>query len=178
MIRLGKVIGTQIDRALRRIKAQILGGSDVQTPYEASGFGIDTNPPINTRALVMQSEGQRSYVIGYINTSRIVEVGGNRIYSTDENGELATDIIIRANGTIEIAGDSDYMVRYSALEASFNELKADFNNLVQRYNSHIHTTTATVGGGPTPGLIASTGTTATPSNADISGAKIETIKTN
>ena len=72
--------------------------------------------------------------------------------------------------TIEIGGDTDFMVRYSELESAFNELRDDFNNLVTKFNTHVHPSPAGGSTGPTP-------TGGTPSTADITGAKINEIKT-
>jgi hypothetical protein len=77
--------------------------------------------------------------------------------------------------TVEINADTDFAVQYTALKDAFDELKSDFNSLVTDYNAHIHVTTATVSTG-SPGVIAPTTTTGTPTTADMSGSKIESIK--
>ena len=84
---------------------------------------------------------------------------------------------MKDDSTMEIGGSSDNMVRYSELQSAYNQLKSDFDNLVNSYNTHIHVTTATVGATAVPGVLLPTTATETPSSGDISGAKIEEIKT-
>ena len=93
-------------------------------------------------------------------------------------------IKIKKDGTVEMLGDADNMVRYSKLETAFNQLKQDFDTLVSTFNAHIHTPVIVgVSGGSgapavgVPGPTPTTATTVSPSTADITGAKIEEIKT-
>ena len=75
------------------------------------------------------------------------------------------------DGTIELNGAADFAVAYNDLKTAFDQLKSDFNNLVTNFTSHVHAG-VTVGAG-------STGVTATPgvpSTADMSGAKVSTIR--
>ena len=95
----------------------------------------------------------------------------------DDKGDEKTYIYLKDDSTMEIGGSSDNMVRYSELQSAYNQLKSDFDNLVNSYNTHIHVTTATVGATAVPGVLLPTTATETPSSGDISGAKIEEIKT-
>jgi len=87
-----------------------------------------------------------------------------------ENIEIYND-----SGSVEIQGNSDFAVRFSALETAYNQLKTDFDNLVSIFNAHIHTTTATVGSSAVLGVISPTVTPGTPSTGDISGAKVDNV---
>lgn len=82
---------------------------------------------------------------------------------------LDTDIV-------EINGTADFAVAYTDLKSAFDQLAGDFDNLVTAYNAHIHITTATVAATPTPGVIAPTTSSGTPTTADMSGAKVDTVK--
>jgi len=178
MIKLVKLISTEFDSAKRRIiKYLRMGKQDVQTSPQTAPFGSDTNPPANMRAIYAKTgvKGD-TFIIGFINKDMVAEVGENRQFSTDEDGNLIFEARMRNDGTYEIGGSVDNLARFSKLEDSFNELKGDLNNLISTFNSHIHITTATVGVGP-PGVIAPTTTIETPSIADISPAKIEELKT-
>lgn len=179
MIRLAKTISTEVVEAGRRvIKILGLGKGDVQTPIQAAPFGSDANPPAGLRAIYAPTGNKGdTFVIGFINLDQIAEVGENRLFSTDEDGNLSIDIRLRNDGTAEIGGDVDNMVRYSKLEESFNELKGDLNDHITDYNGHTHITTATVGPTAVPGIIAPTTSLSSPSLADITPAKIEEIKT-
>ena len=168
-----KVISTRISESKRLIKFLRLGKSDVQENYEVSPFGFDSNPIKDMVAVYSQtSEIGNSVIIGYINKNQISEIGESRIYSTDADGLLKFYVYLKNDGTAEIGGNTDFMVRYSELESAFNELKSDFNTLVSTFNTHVHPG-VTSGGASTSATL----TTGITSSADISGAKIEEIKT-
>jgi hypothetical protein len=74
------------------------------------------------------------------------------------------------------------MVRYQELETGFNQLKNDHNDLVNKYNdlvtkfnTHVHSGVTTGPGASGPTSL--TGQAENESSADISGAKIDEIKT-
>lgn len=169
MIRLVKIISAEIGTQGKRvIKFLGMGTDDVQTAQQTSPYGFDSNPVAGLVGVYAKT-GQmgKTVLLGYFNRDQIAGIGETRLYSTDEDGELKTYIHLKNDETIEIGGNSDNMVRYSKLEEAFNQLRDDFN-------SHTHITTATVGASPTPGTIAPPTTS---SAADISGAKIDKIKT-
>ena len=87
--------------------------------------------------------------------------GATKVYSTDADGVEQGSHLIDDDGTHVFNEGTDFAVRFSALETAFNSLKSSFN-------AHTHTGVSTGGG--------TSGTTATPSTADISGAKVEEIK--
>lgn len=170
MIRLIKVISTRLDAAVRFVKFYYRGKSDVRDVQEFSPFGIDGNPLKDMVAICVQTgQDGKSFVIGYLNKNQMAAAGELRLYSLDADGKQKTYQWFKADGTIEIMGDSDNMVRYSKLESAFNELKGDFNTLVTKYNAHTHPI-----GSPSTGPPSVTGS---PSTADITPAKIKEIKT-
>lgn len=160
---------------LKRLVVKVLrfGGKDIQTAEQAAPYGIDSNPIKGMTAIYVEGDRKgNKKIIGYLNTNVIAQPGEVRMYSTDDNGAEQTYMYLLKDGTIEIGGDDDNMVRYSKLEQAFNQLQADHDNLVTLFNAHVHA-------GVTPGS-GSTGTTATPgqpSTADIVPAKIVSIKT-
>jgi hypothetical protein len=166
MLNAVKVISTELDELKRRIVKYLrLGKSDVQTSYETVPFGIDSHPLKDMIAIYgMTGEKGKTVIIGYLNRGRVAAIGETRIFSTDSDGALKTFIWLKNDGTIQIGGSTDFMVRYSKLEAAFNELNNKFNAFANAY----------VPGGPSAqGLPAA----AQPSTADITGAKIAEIKT-
>jgi len=169
-----KVLSTSIDDFSRRVvKFLRLGKSDVQTALEAAPYGVDSNPVADMVAVYAPTgEKGKTVIVGYINKLQLSAPGETRLYSTDANGELQTFLWLKADGTMELAGNTDNMVRYSELETAFNQLKSDFNTFVTTYNSHVHTGVTT--GGGSSGTTPATGTS---SSADITPAKIEQIKT-
>lgn len=171
-----KVISTRIQQGRQLVKFLRYGNSDVLECVESSPYGIDSNPIRDMVAIYAKTNAVDSDVlIGYINKNRLSEVGENRLFSTDENGELSTFIWLKNDGTMEIGGNTDNMVRFSELQTAFNDLKQSVNDLTTAFNTHTHATAVPgppVVPTPVPGVIP-----ATPPTADVSGAKIEEIKT-
>lgn len=174
MLNITKILSTSFDDIQRRlIKVLRKGNSDIQTPFEASPFGIDSNPLKDMIAVYGPTEEKgKTVIIGYIDKNKLADIGETRLYSTDSDGNLRFYTWLKNDGTMEIGGNTKHMVRYEELETAFNQLKTDFNTFITNYNSHVHTG-VTVGG-------SSTSFTVTPgvsSSADISPAKIDEIKT-
>jgi hypothetical protein len=168
-----KTISTENDSLRQRIVKFFRLGRDVQTAVEVAPYGIDSNPIKDIIAIHAETaEKGKSVIIGYINKNQLAGIGESRIYSTDANGVLKTSIWLKNDGVMEIGGDTDFMVRYSKLEQAFNELKTDHNKLVDAFNAHVH---------PANGVIATVSAEpkipADQSNADITLAKIDLIKT-
>jgi hypothetical protein len=171
------VISTTFD-SLNRLKVKFLrmGKSDVQECLESSAYGTDSNPVKDMVAIYTPTgENGKNVIIGYINKNRLAEIGEHRIFSTNDQGVLSTYIWLKNDETMEIGGDADFMVRYSVLESAFNDLKGTVNDLVSAFNSHMHATAAT--GPPSIPTPIPSSIPAIPSTADISGAKIDEIKT-
>lgn len=161
-----KLDSFDFDSVKRRIlKFLRYGQGDVQTAKDAGLFGFDSGPIKGMIAVYSPTalKGEK-VIVGYINLDQIAQPGETRIFSTDANGELKTQIMLRANATIEIGGTADYMVRYSKLEQAFNELQQKWNDFAAAY---------------TPGSPSVTGLPATlpQSTADITLARITEIRT-
>lgn len=177
MITVVKMISNSYDSLGRLIsKFQRMGKADIQEVITVGPFGVDSRAIKDMVAIHAQTGvSGESVVIGFINKDCIAAIGENRIFSTDENGVLSTYIHLKNDQTMEVGGNTDFMVRYSELENAFNELKNDHNDLVTAFNSHMHATAAT--GPPSIPTPIPSSIPATPSTADITGAKIEEIKT-
>lgn len=177
MITVVKLISNSYDSIGRLLsKFQRMGKNDIQEVVTVGPFGTDSRAVKDMVAIHAQTGvSGESVVIGFINKNCIAAIGENRIFSTDSDGVLSTYIHLKNDQTMEIGGNTDFMVRYSELESAFNELKSDHNDLVTAFNSHMHATAAT--GPPSIPTPIPTSIPATPSTADITGAKIEEIKT-
>ena len=171
-----KVISSEIDNTKRRIvKFLRYGKSDVQTSFEAMPFGIDSNPTKDLIAIYgATGENGKTVIVGYINKNQIADVGELRLFSTDSDNAEKFYIYLKNDGNCEIGGDADNMVRYSKLQSAFDELKQDFNNHIQNWNAF---SAAYAPGSPTTLGTPPTALTSQGSNADITQAKINEIKT-
>lgn len=170
-----KVISTAISEAKKLIKFERRGKSDIREKLEASPYGLDSNPIKDTRGVFTETtlSGQ-GVVVGYVNTNQKSDVGEFRTYATDSNGNEVFYSWMKNDGTMEIGGDADNMVRFSELKTAFDQLKNDFDSLVNTYNGHDHIVPQAPSGSTTsaPPLSQGSGTT-----ADIDPAKIDEIKT-
>lgn len=165
-----KVISTELDSLKKRIvKLVRYGRSDVQTSNEIGPFGIDSNPLKDMVALYAPTgEDGKTVIIGYINKNQKAAVGEVRLYSLDSGGGEKMYAWLKADGTMELGGDSDNMVRYSKTAEAFNQLKTDHNTAVASYNAFCASVSLLTGIPFSP---------VAPSTADITPAKINEIKT-
>jgi hypothetical protein len=173
MINIVRTIDTTVDSIGRRIVKFFRLGKTVETAMQAAAYGTDAQPIEDCIAIYAQTGVKgKTVIIGYINKNAVAGVGEHRLFSTDADGAVQFYIHLKNDGTCEIGGSANHMTRYEELETAFNELKSDFNTHVNNYNTHVH-----------PGVLAGPASTAvtvsvsTPSQADISGAKIDEIKT-
>lgn len=172
MIMLVRVLDRFTSGLHRIIKILGMGKSDVQTAYQVLPYGTDCNPVKGMVGLYIKTSIKgENVLVGYINKNQITAIGEHRIFSTDENGNVKTSIHLKNDGTMEIGGDADFMVRYSKLEEAFNQLKQDHNILVNKFNSHAHTVSGASAEPVLPLFVSQQ------SNADITAAKINNIKT-
>jgi hypothetical protein len=192
-MKISKVISQRIMGLERLIKFFGLGKNDVQEIPQVGPHGIDSVPPKDMVAVYSETSIKGdSVVIGYLNRSLVANEGEFRTYSTDENGTVKFYIWQKNDGTAEIGGNSDNLVRYSPLNSGFGQLRSDLNDIVANFNQHIveynafvtaynaHTHTVTVIGAPTgPALVPASPSaqTAIPSTASITNSKIDEIKT-
>lgn len=172
MINIVNIISTALDDAKRRIpKFLRFGKSDVQTAFEASPAGVDSNPIKNTRAIYLKTTGKEEKVIvGYISKNKKASIGEVRLFSTDDKGEEKTFLWLKNDGTIQVGGDSDNSVRFSELKAGFDELRGELNEFITLYNKHTHISSS-VGNSNAPTLLSSS-----KAIASIDKAKIDEIK--
>ena len=165
MIKLGWITNSSIVRGFREIKTRITSKL-IENTQTAFPFGFDANPSKNFIAIISDTESNGNPVIlGYLNPKALASlgIGDSMQYSTDSEGAVKATITLRNDGTAEILGDNDNAVRYSKLEAAFNELQNKWNTFAAAY----------VPGGP---AIQGTPPTATQSTGDITASKIDEIK--
>ncbi len=128
MISLVKVVSTLIEGGRRIVKVLRLGKQDVQTPIQAGPFGSDVNPPADIRAVYLRtgSKGD-TFVVGFINIEQLAEVGENRQFATDEDGNLIFETRMRNDGTFEIGGSVDNLIRFQSLDNEMQTLSTNIN---------------------------------------------------
>lgn len=113
-------------------------------------------------------DAETSFPNGFAITDR---EGNHYIQITAGKVIINTDVVELAEKDAE-----DFAVAFDDMKEAFDKLKDDLNNFMTVFDGHIHTTTATIGATPTLGVIAATLTKGTPSQADMSGAKVDKVK--
>lgn len=165
-MQLVQILSTAFDDLKRRIpKFKRFGNSDVQTSFEASPYGIDSNPIKGMVAVYSEtSEKGKTVVVGYLNKNQLAKPGETRLYSTNDSGELKIYCWLKDDGTIEFGGNTDNLIRYEklniALQAQVDLLNTELAKIAVVLNTL------------SPGSY-----TLTPIELDISTAKIEELKT-
>ncbi len=164
MIAIAKTISTAIIKTYRQITAKVFGNTP-RTTYECMPYGMDANPIAGMNAIYAPTTvNGLPVIIGYLNISQLADVGENRTYSTDANGVVKFYIWQKNDGTCEVGGNVDNLVRYAKLNLALQ------NDIVTFINTQLPLIAAgisTGGGSYTPGIM----------SIDITAAKINEIKT-
>lgn len=160
-----KIISTEFDELKRTIvKFCRFGKGDIQTAVESSSYGIDSNPLVKDLVGVYAttSEKGQTVLIGYLIKDKIADIGETRLFSQKANGDVSFFVHLKNDGTAEIGGDEDNLVRYSALNTAVQQMKTDINTELVKIAAGIAT-----GGGSY---------TVAPLSVNLGAAKIEEIK--
>lgn len=160
-----KVILSNLDSLGRRlVKAYRYGSIDVQTPLQASPYGLDSAPIKDMVAVYSKTDNDdTNVVLGYFNKNLLAQEGEVRLFSTDSNGSLKTYVWVKNDGNIQLGGSADNAVRYSKLNMGLQQFKVDMQAELVKIAAGI-----VAGGGTyTPATL----------NIDVSASKINTIKT-
>lgn len=115
-----------------------------------------------------------------ISAEAVSDYPNNRVLKTEQHlieiNDATSKINILSGGDINLNGDTDSAVAFTDMQTAFDLLKQELNNFIIAYNLHIHVTTATIGGSPTPGVLSPTVAQAVSATADMSGAQVPTVK--
>ncbi len=146
-------ISSNADKSVR------LGATISEDSTALTNSSILLLPEVDSNVIVTFINETTGFVSSVTDVSKVLHKVGDRYIQIE--GDF-----------IEVGGNTDFMVRFSVMETAYNQLKSDFDDLVNAYNSHVHPG-VTAGGAST----ATTPTQGNTSTGDISGAKIDEIKT-
>lgn len=143
----------------RQLNAELTEKDDVQDAQQFQFAGFESNPPAGTKIVVTRVGD--AYLISIAEDDGILNTlaEGESIAYSSSTGAVAAFVKFLNTGILELNGNNDFAVRYTALETGFNDLVND-------YNSHVHTN-------PEGGNV---GPAAPQTTADISGAKVDEVK--
>lgn len=143
------------------LQVEMSDPDDIQTVEYFSGAGDDTIPPAGSLVTIF-SVG-RAWKIAIASNDNIapsMSEGERKIYSSD-GGVIKAFINWLSSGILELNGNSDFAVRFNALETGFNALRSDHNTFL----THVHGASGTP---PVPPAV--------PSTASIAAAKVDEVK--
>lgn len=127
-MRITKIISTAIVKSRLIIKVLGLGSKDIQTVYNITPFGIDSNPVSGLRAIWARTESMEDRILlGVLFEHAIAATGEIRLYSTNENGTIVFSLHLKNDGTCEFGGNADNLVRYSKLNDGLQSTKTGIN---------------------------------------------------
>lgn len=100
----------------------------VKTADECAPFGIDSSPIKGMTAIYQETtNNSESVIIGYINENQIAESGETRFYSMDANKTVKAFVFLKANGNIELNGNTHSGVRYAPLNSGIQATDTAIN---------------------------------------------------
>lgn len=152
------------------LQVEITDSEDVQTIELVTQAGQDINPPDGSIVFINKvGDAWKIAVAVNDNIAPSMNEGEQKIYSSNSGG-IQAFINFLNTGILEINGNSDFAVRFNALEIGFNQLRTDFNTFITTvHDLHSHPT-APAGPVSVPSILG------TPSTASIASAKINTVK--
>lgn len=107
------------------------GKNDVQTAFAVAPYGVDSNPIKDMVAVYAPTADKGTQVIiGYINKNSLAQPGEVRHFSTDANGNEKFYTWLKNDGTLELNGNTNNLVK-------FTELNAQLQSLVNNLNSQL-----------------------------------------
>lgn len=170
-----KTISSEINKFGQRVvKFLGLGKNDTKTAVQISTPGTDSSPIKGMMAVYSPTASKDgSVVVGYLLKDQLAKPGEHRTFSTDKDGVLKFYIWQKDDGTCEIGGNTDFMMRFNKTKEVIVEIQNDIAALKQVFSSWVPV--ANDGGGALK-----TASTVWRSQAlvkDIDAAKIEEIKT-
>lgn len=164
-IAISKVVSTSITQKMRAIKAIVFGKADVREANECSPFGTDSNPVAGMNAIYANTTVNGiPVIVGYINQQQLADIGENRHFSTDSNGNVVFNTWQRNDGTY-LMGTSINPTDYTDFLLRYTELNLALQDYLTLLNVAIGT-----------GIVSGGGTYTPPDPLDISQAKIPNMK--
>lgn len=173
---LSKVISTLQEKGRLIVKILGAGSSDIKTVFNLTPFGLDSNITKNYRAIYADTaiDGEK-VLIGVILKNAIADVGETRIFSENSEGNEAFTIHLKNDGSCELGGDTDNMVRYSILKEEYDKTKAVLDAILNILNGA--PVNEPGNGSPSALQIALSTALSGLSTGDIEGSRINEVKT-
>lgn len=110
------------------VKVLRFGKKDVKTPNHVTPHGIESKPVRGDLAVHAATTNDNETVcLGYIKNCQKVGVGETCVYATDSEGNRVFEVYLKADGTVEIGGNSDNAVMFDKLKSALDSFAAELN---------------------------------------------------
>lgn len=137
------------------LQVELTAKNDVQTVELLQGAGDQSNPPNGSKVLVISNGAAYKIAIAIDDLIALSIEVGERAIRAVLNGGVKSSILCKVDGNLVLNEGTDFAVQFTAMKAAFDQLKSD-------YDLHTH---PSIGSPP-----------ATPSTADMSGAKVDKVR--
>ena len=163
-IYIGTVVGSEIavnrngENDVRILSAEMSSADDVQSVELISQNGEQTNPNDDSGVVILELGPSWKIAIATrdnVEPDSGLQRGEKIIYSLDSSNQIKAKIYLRSDGSVYVGDGDDFVAMAGKVLTELQAIKSAFD-------SHIHTTTATVGAGATPGVISVPSNGATP----------------
>lgn len=166
-----------ITATVQSVEGNIIKVKALDNLYELDGFfgcGVHNAPVKGERVLVVNVNGNLFAICGGDNDIEVNLLDGERRIFSTKDSEIASEIHFGLD-TLNLNGSDTNAVKYAELKTEFDKLKTSLNNLVSLFNSHIHSTTATIGASVATGVISATLPKASQNTSDITKVKSKKV---
>lgn len=114
MISLSKTKGFDYNSIKNRIIKVLQYGA--KTALQAAPFGDDSNPIKEMTAIFANTEtNDEPVIIGYVNENQLAAEGEKRAFSLKPDGTVSFYTWLKNDGTFEIGGNTDNLIRFNLL---------------------------------------------------------------
>ena len=183
MVVIGKVTGREIaknrdgEEDVILLQVEVSDSDDIQTVELHRGAGVDLNPPDGS-IVTLVNAGNAWQIAATTNdnvTPEGLDEGAYQIYASD-SGSKTANALCEPGGDLVLNNGTDYAVQYTELKSAFDTLKGDLNILIALYNAHTHIIIGPVIPNTDIPLPAALFVPPTGSIADMSAAKVPSVR--
>jgi len=137
------------------VAGMTLTGIHLAAVSDGNKNNLIIKPRVGSVVLICDKTGGDMAWMNVVAYSEIASITG--VIDEDVTLKIKGNVKIECEETIELnGGNNGGLVKIKELTDELNGLKDALNNFISNYNSHIHVTTATVGAGPSAGVISAT----------------------
>lgn len=198
-VHLGTVVGSAIETNMdgendvRMLSAELSSAEDVQSIELIGQNGEQTNPLDDATVVILEITKAWKIAIALkdlVEPDATLERGEKKIYAVDSSNNVIAWMYFKGDGSILIENDNgsleltdtgeivnnegtDWAIQFTEMKSAFDTLVSDVNSMISAWNTFAG---AYVPGGPAVQGTPPSASTTSSSSADMSNAKITTVR--